>query len=372
MVASSHGSSLMRPYLAASAARSRWPIDGATTSRPRSRSAASAPSRPAKRGQVREGQVDLRGHARLTQVARLPAQVRARASPGRAGAAASARGSAPLTTMSASSSVPSASATPVTRPSRSRMAITSALVRSSAPAARAAAARAAASAPGAAARVDRLARRATVVARGIRQQHLRGAGRARAPATSSACPRSASIARSASCSRRSSRKSATGLRQHLEQGAGMRLRQTAQVQPQAHARRPGRPAPATRDRAASGRRGATAPRPAPGSPRRTRSSARRPVPTPRRRPLGGPAHVAPQRDGRGRPARSDVTRAAGWTSRRPWRARPSSRAIEPRRRPTVCASSGTRAPGASSAVATAPPTASRRSRMSVRRPARAR
>ncbi len=62
-------------------------------------------------------------------------------------------------------------------------------------------------------------------------------------------------------------------------------------------------------------------------------------------------------------------RTSGPTSDRPWRFRSRSRTTDGRNRPTVWASVGTRAPGASSEVAAAPPTVGRRSRTTVRNPA---
>ena len=64
-------------------------------------------------------------------------------------------------------------------------------------------------------------------------------------------------------------------------------------------------------------------------------------------------------------------RTSGARSRKPWDRRSRSRTTDGRSRPTVCARRGTRTPP-SSAVSAAPPTRSRRSRTTTRRPARAR
>ena len=62
------------------------------------------------------------------------------------------------------------------------------------------------------------------------------------------------------------------------------------------------------------------------------------------------------------------TRTSGETSDSPCFVSASSRATDGRRRPTVCASAGTRTPGASSSVTVAPPIRSRASSTRTRRP----
>ena len=145
IVASMIGVSDSRPYLAASWARSMASMPGAMTIRPRS-------SRGSPPAAANDGSADS---ARLTfdtvpGVRMLPAR-QSRLGPIATGSASFVRvrfGSIPATTARALSSSPSASTTPVARPSREVIATTSAPVRISTPASRAADSSALTSAPG--------------------------------------------------------------------------------------------------------------------------------------------------------------------------------------------------------------------------------
>ena len=145
MVASSIGSSGRRPNLAASCARSIASIPVAMRIRPRM-SRASSPA-AVNRGRADSTRLTL---ATVPGVRMLPARQRSDGpiATGSASAVRARFGSVPATTARAVSSSPSASTTPVARPSRDVIATTSAPVRISTPAVVAAAASAVASAPG--------------------------------------------------------------------------------------------------------------------------------------------------------------------------------------------------------------------------------
>ena len=322
----------MRPYFAASKARSRSSTAViATTIRPRSRPVVGGRG---ERGQPVEDEVDLGGHAGRADVRRAPAQVGPMAT-GSTRPGEQALGVEPGDDRAAAISSPLASATPVARPSRRGHGDdlgagpdlgAGARARLPAPG----------PAPGPPSREHGLAGRAAVVAGRVVEQLRVPADHG--PIAVWRTPRHASVARIASSSDRSSTKSATAIGEHAQDRPAVGLpaperRPSREAQPRASPEARGLESGGPRRR---GRRGtARGPdlgrtRKAVGVGRRTRGAGRRRVARGHR-----PQGVTARPSGCGA-----NTRTAGATSGRPWRLRSSSRAIDGRRRPTVCASAG--------------------------------
>ena len=370
IVASSTRASGTRPYLEASKARSRSSIEVAPTRiRPRRRRAAS--SRPPAAG--KSGRPDRPRFTRATRPGcrMLPARHRRFGPSSRGGRSPSSVrfGSRADATIGASISSPDARATPVTRPSRVVTSTTSAPVRISAPKPRAAAASASASAPG-----PPLAK--TVWPAAPPSLPAESASSAavvpidRAPSAVNAMARIAIAARTGSLSNDSPTKSAMAIGRTRSSWRASSFESCLKARP---SRSPviasPRPAPLVAGGVASFSEAMNA------------ASARTCRSNPTHAAASAADHARSSSAVRAASAHRVTARPFGWGAKArtsgatrvsPWPRRPSSRATDGRRRPTVWKSPGARFPSASVRVSTVPPSVARRSSTSVRSPAFAR
>ena len=347
MVASMTGGSDGRPYLAASWARSSGSIPGATRIRPRR--SASSPAAALNRGSPASARLTL---ATEPGVRMLPAR-QSRLGPTATGSASrvSVRfGSIPATTTAPSISSPPASddagRAAVARGDRDDLGVGADLDAGRARRGLEGRAERARAAP----REDRLAGRAAVVAGRIGQQDGGRAGRPRPDrGVLDAAPGDRRLERVGleRTRPRSRRRPSAGPAVIVRPSRWPRPRNVRpSCSPASASPRPGRLDVGRRPR----RELAEEPAERPDEPVERRVGVGVVRATGRAGPRPSAPTSRPERRPPGRPGRGAKTRTSGATSDRPWRLRSRSRTTDGRSRPTVWASVGTRAPGASSVV----------------------